>query len=208
MRSDVTVVKELGMQEAKCPSPFPSFSANIPSCCLPQSKFPPEISLGQYLFFRESKTTQSFKKKMRYWNTDENGNCQLFLSLYVKCSSFISDIKYKKGMRTKLFPWFVSRKSILKILFYSSIVDSHCCVNFCWMAKWFSFIYHFVILFKNILFHYGLSQGTEYSSLCSTVRTLLFIHPVYNSLCLLIPNSQSIPPHRKRIFNFIPNDKN
>ena len=44
MKSDVTVVKELGMQGAKCPSPFPSFSANIPSCCLPQSKFPPEIS--------------------------------------------------------------------------------------------------------------------------------------------------------------------
>jgi len=63
MRSDVTVVKELGMQEAKCLSPFPSFSANIPSCCLPQSKFPPEISLGRYLFFRESRTTESFKKK-------------------------------------------------------------------------------------------------------------------------------------------------
>ena len=26
-------------------------------------------------------------------------------------------------------------------------------------------------------------------------RTLLFIHPTYNSLYLLIPNSQSLPPH-------------
>ena len=40
-----------------------------------------------------------------------------------------------------------------------------------------------------ILFHCGLSQDTEYSSLCYT-RTLLFIPPIYNnSLYLLIPNS-------------------
>ena len=38
----------------------------------------------------------------------------------------------------------------------------------------------------HIAFHYSLSQDIGYSS--------LFIHPVYNSLHLLIPNSQSCPP--------------
>ena len=51
---------------------------------------------------------------------------------------------------------------------------------------------HIYILF-HILFHYGLSQDIGYSSLW---YSLLFIHPTYNSLPLLIPNSRSflLPP--------------
>ena len=49
------------------------------------------------------------------------------------------------------------------------------------------------ILF-HILFHYGLSQDIEYSSLVLYSRTLLFINLIYNTLHLLIPNSQSIHP--------------
>ena len=54
---------------------------------------------------------------------------------------------------------------------------------------------HIYILFY-ILFHYGLLQDIEYSSLWyrNNSRTLLFIHSVYNSLHLLTPNSQSNPP--------------
>ena len=64
---------------------------------------------------------------------------------------------------------------------------------------------HIYILFHS-LFHYGLSQDIGYSSLCYTVgpchRTLLFIHPVYNSLHLLIPNSPSIPlPWKQEVLN-------
>ena len=43
-----------------------------------------------------------------------------------------------------------------------------------------------------ILFNYGLSQNIEYSSLCCTVRTLLFIHSM--SLHLLLLNAKFIPP--------------
>ena len=42
-----------------------------------------------------------------------------------------------------------------------------------------------------ILFHYGLSQDTEFPVLYS--RTLLFIPPIYNSLHLLMPHSQPFP---------------
>ena len=49
---------------------------------------------------------------------------------------------------------------------------------------------HIHILFY-ILFHYGLSQNVEYSSLLYR-RTLFFIHLI--SVPLLIPNSQSISP--------------
>ena len=49
-----------------------------------------------------------------------------------------------------------------------------------------------VILFQ-ILFHYGLLQDIEYSSLCHS-RALLFIHSICNSLHLPVPNSQSFPP--------------
>ena len=54
-----------------------------------------------------------------------------------------------------------------EIFLYWSIVDLQC-VNFCCTAKWLSYTYMY-ILFFNILFHYGLSQDNEYSSLCSTV---------------------------------------
>ena len=52
---------------------------------------------------------------------------------------------------------------------------------------------HIYILF-HILFHYGLSQDIEYSSLVLYSRTLLYINLIYNTLHLLIPNSQSILP--------------
>ena len=90
---------------------------------------------------------------------------------------------------------------------YWSIVDLQCCVNFFCTAKWLSFIYIYIYIYIytrthinvyiysfSYSFPYGLSQDIEYSSLCYTVRTLLSIYPIYNSLHLLIPNSQSYPP--------------
>ena len=70
---------------------------------------------------------------------------------------------------------------VLKI-FSWSIVDLQCWVNFCCTARWFSYIYVYIIF--HLRFHYGLPQDTEYSSLA------LFVHPVYNSLHRLIPDSQ------------------
>ena len=80
--------------------------------------------------------------------------------------------------------------SIYFFKFYLSTVDLQCCVNFCCIAKWFSYTY--IILF-HILFHYHLSQDTEYSSPCYTVGVCC-LSTLYISLHLLIPNSQFIPP--------------
>ena len=113
------------------------------------------------------------------------------------------------------------KKPVFMYLFYRSIADLQCCVNFCYIAQWFSYIYihththtHYIyvyILFHS-LFHYGLLHDTEYIALCCRVgpffwrwciwevirlrwrsRTVLFIHCIYNTLYLLIPNSHFIP---------------
>ena len=69
--------------------------------------------------------------------------------------------------------------------FYWGIVDLQCCVNFCCMAKWFTYTYSFPLWF---ITGYWIELPVLYS------RILLFIHPIYNSLQLLTPNSQSFSP--------------
>ena len=82
--------------------------------------------------------------------------------------------------------------------FYGSRVDLQCCVNFCCTAKWFSYIcvcvYTYICTFFFIFLSFMVYQGywIQCPVLCS--RTLFFIHSVCNSLHLLTPDSQSIPP--------------
>ena len=52
-------------------------------------------------------------------------------------------------------------------LFYWSMVDLQCCLSFQCTAKWFSYTSIYILF--HILFHYGLLQDMEYSSLCYTV---------------------------------------
>ena len=79
---------------------------------------------------------------------------------------------------------------IFKNLFYWSIVYLQC-VNFCCTAKWVIHIYAFSYSFPLwFLTGYWIQVPVLYS------RTLLFIHPIHNSLHLLTPNSQSIPLSR------------
>ena len=56
--------------------------------------------------------------------------------------------------------WYVLK---IFIIFYWSIVDLQCSANLCCTAKWFSYIRIDTLFY--ILFHYGLSQDIEYSSL-------------------------------------------
>ena len=77
-------------------------------------------------------------------------------------------------------------------LFYWSIVDLQCCANFCCTAEWFSYTCTYILF--HILFPLWLTLGYRIQFPVLYSRTLLFIHSIYNSLHLLTPNSQSIPP--------------
>ena len=60
---------------------------------------------------------------------------------------------------------------LFKNLFYrSKHIDLHCCANFYFRAKWFSY----TCLLFHILFHYGLSQNGEYSSPCYAVGPYVY----------------------------------
>ena len=77
------------------------------------------------------------------------------------------------------------------LILYWGIVDLQCCVNFCYIAKWFSYT-QICFIFKSFFF-------MLYHRILNIVpviycRTLLFIHAKYNNLYLLILNFQSIPP--------------
>ena len=70
----------------------------------------------------------------------------------------------------------LTRWTFVGKLFYWSVVNLQCCVNFYCTLKW------YVYILFHILFHDGLSQG------------FAVIHSVYHCFHLLIPNSQSTPP--------------
>ena len=59
-----------------------------------------------------------------------------------------------------------------------SIVDLQCYVKYCCTTKWLSFIYIYIYVSFHVIFHYVLSQDTEYSSLCCVAgpRGLPIIH--------------------------------
>ena len=74
--------------------------------------------------------------------------------------------------------------------YYRIIVDLQCCLNFLLYRKVIQFYIYIFFLF----FYYGLiitGHWTWFPILYS--KTLLFIHLTYDSLQLLIPNSQSFP---------------
>ena len=72
---------------------------------------------------------------------------------------------YEKLTLYPIFSHFVAY--FFKFIFYWSIVELQRCVNYCCTAKWLSYTHIYIL--SHILFHYGLSQDIEYSSLCYTV---------------------------------------
>ena len=72
-------------------------------------------------------------------------------------------------------------------LFYWSIVDLQCCVNFCCTAQWFSYTYIYIYILVHILFHYSLSQDIIYSSLCCFLSILYVIVCQWTFSFLLCP---------------------
>ena len=62
----------------------------------------------------------------------------------------------------------LERHRILKKILNWSAVDLQYCVKLCCIAQWLSYTRIFLFQ-KGVLFHDGLSQDTEYSSLCCTL---------------------------------------
>ena len=106
------------------------------------------------------------------------------------------------GKEIAIFFFFLERAR-----FYFCIVDLQYCVNFCCIAKWFSYvcvcvyILYIHSLLKNFHFHCGLSQNIEYSFLCYTGD--LVIQCVCNSfgsanpkLPILLPQPLLIDNHK------------
>ena len=63
------------------------------------------------------------------------------------------------GIYTVSLYSFTSKCKYILMLFYWSVIDLHCCVNYCCTEKWFSYaymcVYIYTYCFLNILFHYG-----------------------------------------------------
>ena len=77
-------------------------------------------------------------------------------------------------------------------LFYWSIVDLQCYINFCCTAKWLSYtyLYTFFFIFLSMMVYHRILNIVP----CATQQNLV-VHPaLYDSLHLLTWNSQSLPP--------------
>ena len=119
------------------------------------------------------------------------------ISLVFSWSVMNQDHHFNYRSNTMCFWCFFFAFSIYIFSFFKNLkYNLQCCLSFWCTAKWFSYPYIYILF--HILFRDGLSQDIEYSSLSS--KTLLFIHPICNSLYLLIPYSQSIlPPWKPQV---------
>ena len=89
-------------------------------------------------------------------------------------------------------------------LLYWSIVNFKCCINFCCTAKCFSYTYVYICMCIYIYVYIYICAFFTFFSIMVIIgywiyflilsKDLLFIYSLYNTLYLLIPNSQSIPP--------------
>ena len=89
--------------------------------------------------------------------------------------------------------WELPRTFFFLNLFYWNTLHLQHCVNLCCTAKWFSYTHTYIFLFHilSIMVYYRVLSIIS----ALDTRTLLCIHSICNnSLCLLTPNSQCIPP--------------
>ena len=118
------------------------------------------------------------------------------LSLIVS-ASFLPPLLFEEGVSSPVLCYtslshFNTNMLWLLKKFYWSMIDIQCCVNFYCTAKWFSFTYIYIPFY--ILFHYGLSQDAEYSSLCYTVGPCCLRYAMTYISVLLLSSHIISPP--------------
>ena len=84
-------------------------------------------------------------------------------------TSFWSHKPLREGLwHSDISPAFSMCQTIGEFFFFNwGMVDLQSCVNFCSVAKWFSYTYTNILFY--VIFHYSLSQIIDYSSLCYVV---------------------------------------
>ena len=129
------------------------------------NKRPSDISAGWYFHL-------SPWGRWKWKNKDVCGNfAWLLVTRVTSLMNWIIVLKYYQEnmasllcvLQIQLSTWY----TFVSFFLNWSIVDLQCCVNYCCTAKWLSYTY--ICIRFHIVFHYGLSQDSDYSSLCYIV---------------------------------------
>ena len=111
---------------------------------------------------------------------------QLFKFIYWSLADLVEDREAWHGVaksRTRLSDWNRTRSWFTMSLLYNKVIHLY--------------IYPFIFVFFPIVVYPWILNIIP----CTVQEGLLFFHSIYSSLHLLIPSSQSIPPHPNPLIN-------
>ena len=116
---------------------------------------------------------------------------------YVFISSYSLTIKIKYYGSVRIYTIVTCFWGILKNCYWC-MVALHCCVTFCWTAKWVSYMYTYIPSFLDFLPRQATSEHwAEFPELCRRFSLWWFSHSVMSNSC--DPTDFSLPGSVRRI---------